>query len=101
MTDEQKTKHCCEVMSAHVADEDVPVTYSPRFREYGLKILDGGSAKQLIDFCPWCGRRLPESLRDEWFEQLEHLGLEPEDPEVPDDMKSDAWWRKRLVLGTR
>lgn len=93
--------HCCEPMATHLTSGDVPMAYSPRFREYALKIFDGGSAKHLIDFCPWCGSRLPESLRDEWFEQLEQLGLDPEDPEVPDDMKSDAWWRKRSVLGNR
>ena len=27
-----------------------------------------------INFCPWCGTQLPESLRDRWFEELELLG---------------------------
>jgi hypothetical protein len=33
---------------------------------------------QTIEYCPWCGARLPSSLRDEYFERLEQLGLEPE-----------------------
>lgn len=80
---ERGVQHCCDEMEAHLADSDIPIQYAPRFREYGLKILDGGSAKQLIHFCPWCGSRLPKSLRDEWFERLERLGLDPEDSRVP------------------
>jgi predicted nucleotidyltransferase len=85
-------------MAAHLAAGDVPITYSARFGEYALKISDGGSAKQLIEFCPWCGRRLPESMRNAWFEQLERLGLNPEDPAVPEWMKSDVWWRSAAPL---
>jgi predicted nucleotidyltransferase len=98
MTNKGERIHCCDAMAAHVASGDVPLTYLPRFREYGLKISDGGTAKQLIEYCPWCGRRLPESLRNAWFEQLEKLGLNPEDPRVPDRMKTDAWWRTSAPL---
>ncbi|MGH7134402.1 MAG: DUF6980 family protein [Pirellulales bacterium] len=100
MTDKQERRHCCDAMAAHLADEDVPIEYTPRLREYGLRILDGGSARQLIEFCPWCGQRLPESLRNEWVERLEVLGLEPNDPRVPEEMKTDAWWRASVHLAT-
>lgn len=93
MTNERDRQHCCDRMAAHLKQQDVPVTYSPRFREYGLNISDGGSAKQLIQFCPWCGTRLPGSLRDAWFERIEALQIDPEDASLPEDMKSDAWWR--------
>lgn len=85
-------------MAAHLAAGEVPLTYSPRFREYGLKIPDGGTAKQLIEYCPWCGRHLPESLRGVWFQQLEKLALDPEDPRVPEQMTTDAWWRTSAPL---
>lgn len=97
MTNTTEMHHCCDNMAARLLDEDLPLVYSPRFREYGLKIVDGGSAKLLIEFCPWCGSRLPESLRDEWFERLEQLGMEPEDPRLPAEMRTDAWWRTSSV----
>ena len=66
--------HCCEdmrreverVCDQHPDRHDCPdclVGYSPRFREYGLLIHDGGSSSMCIPFCPWCGSRLPASLR--------------------------------------
>jgi hypothetical protein len=81
-------------MAMHVADQDVPVVYNRRFREYGIKILDGGTAVQLITFCPWCGSKLPDSLRDAWFQRLDELKLEPGEAQLPEEMKTDAWWKK-------
>lgn len=68
--------HCCEEMRTQVervCDQhpdrfdcpDCLVTFLPQFREYGLLIHDGGSSFCRIWFCPWCGARLPESLREE------------------------------------
>jgi hypothetical protein len=67
--------HCCEEMRRQVerrCDQhpdrfdcpDCLVTYSPRRREYGLIIHDGGSSWVVIQFCPWCGSELPERQRE-------------------------------------
>jgi hypothetical protein len=85
--------HHCPDMLAALADADVPIVYNDKFREYGLRILDGGSAVLLIRHCPWCGKELPSSLRDEWFDELERRGLRPDDPDIPEDLRSGAWWR--------
>jgi hypothetical protein len=84
-------------MKRHLETSEVAITYNARFREYGIKILDGGTAVQRIAFCPWCGTKLPASLRQAWFDRLQSLGLEPEDTNVPTEMKSDAWWRQVSV----
>lgn len=75
---------------------DVPLHYSPRFREYGIKILDGGSSNLRIHFCPWCGQKLPNSLRDEWYDELERIGIDPGADEIPEEFSEDTWWRKRF-----
>jgi hypothetical protein len=31
--------------------------------EYGLRVHDGGSAVVKIEYCPWCGTRLPGPSR--------------------------------------
>lgn len=97
--------HCCERIRAAVlfrCDEhpevgecgDYLVGYSERFDEYGLWIHDGpgGSASSWIEIhhCPFCGGHLRPSRRDEWFDRLEELGLEPEN--APSDMQSSEWW---------
>lgn len=68
------SEHCCEMMREQVEYRcpdghdpyecpDNLIAYNERFREYGLIIHDGGRSKVNIDFCPWCGAKLPESLR--------------------------------------
>jgi hypothetical protein len=87
--------HCCDEMTRHLSEGDVAIRFAPRFREYGIMVLDGGDSLQAVIWCPWCGSRLPPSLRDHWFDMLDALGLEPGDSGVPIDMRSDAWWRMR------
>jgi hypothetical protein len=84
--------HCCDEMRQHLGVGEVALRYSPKLREYGLRVLDGGSSRQEIRFCPWCGSRLPESLRDEWFKKLDELRLEPDSPAIPTRLRSDEWW---------
>lgn len=98
--------HCCEDMlreAARVCDKhpnrydcpDCLIHYSPQFREYGLIIHDGASASSRIRFCPWCGAQLPESLRDEWFAEMERRGIDPSEGEIPAEYQSSAWWQQR------
>ena len=89
-------------MKKHIADKDVAIRYISKFREHGIAITDGGSAMQVIKHCPWCGSILPESLRDEWFnivfDKLKLDGLD--DPNLPNEMKTDEWWLTRKTKST-
>lgn len=86
-------KHCCREMESHILSGDVKIKYNSKFREYGIPVKDGGSAVQNISFCPWCGKQLPSSLRDKWFEVIDGLGLEPGDPEITEKYKTESWWQ--------
>ncbi|MYS21835.1 hypothetical protein GA0115240_1352102 [Streptomyces sp. DvalAA-14] len=95
------TQHCCEEMTSRVnvrcdqhhddpfACPDALIAFSADFQEYGLIIHDGGTSSITIDFCPWCGRRLPDSQRDRWFEELERAGIDPGDDEAPAELQDD------------
>ena len=85
--------HCCNMMNIMLHREDVPVIYIPKFREYGIQVLDGGTSYQEINYCPWCGHQLPASMRYAWCNILEKMGLDPGDPEIPSEMQSDDWWQ--------
>jgi hypothetical protein len=39
------------------------VAYSSKLDEYLLIVHDGGQSGVHIQYCPWCGVRLPESQR--------------------------------------
>ena len=87
-------------MALHLGSNEVSISYSDKFREYGILTRwdhNRSLAIQSIDYCPWCRAKLPRDLRSEWFAILDDLGLEPEDPAVPEEMKSDAWWRRRKL----
>lgn len=94
---------CCPDIENYLLEGEVAIYYSPKFRRYGIKILDGGNSTQLIRYCPWCGTKLPEELSDKFFEAIaEVLKIEKEDvglddlsnPDLPDEFKSDEWWLK-------
>ncbi len=95
---------CCDRLSEAVGYEceqhpnrydcpDCLVSYLPKFREFGIIIHDGGESSIRIDYCPWCGARLPESLRDEWYDRLDALGLEHESNEIPQSLLTEKWWQ--------
>ncbi|MCA1909670.1 MAG: hypothetical protein LDL39_15030 [Magnetospirillum sp.] len=46
-----------------------------------------------VHYCPWCGEKLPQSLRPQWLERLAALGLDEDSPHIPADLKSDTWWK--------
>ncbi len=98
--------HCCQTMKDQVNHRclqhpdpfDCPdhvIHYSEKFDEYGIIIHDRGTATLLIQFCPWCGTRLPESKRDLWFDELKKLGIErPGEQEIPEKFQRDEWYGK-------
>ncbi len=68
--------HCCKDMRREVERvclqhpnrfdcPDCLINYSPQYREYGLIVHDGGTSVIDIQYCPWCGKPLPESLREQ------------------------------------
>lgn len=102
-------EYCCLNMKDHVIDisdcatpiychDGVVISYSPKLHEYGIPCGDGHS-HITIHYCPWCGKLLsPLGLRDKWFEALFDMGYEDPlfDENIPEEYKSDAWWRKQL-----
>jgi Domain of unknown function (DUF6980) len=75
---------------------DALVCYSARFDEYGLLVHDGGTSYIIIEYCPWCGVKLPDSKRDEWFDRLEGLGyVDPSHQNIPDEFKTGAWYEQK------
>ena len=98
--------HCCFVMDYSVDKSNPenisPTDYSPKFREYYLQATIGPGGRQ-IDYCPYCGTKLPQGLSDMWFDILEkEYGLDdPGWPEqrdmVPAEFFTEEWWKKRKL----
>ena len=93
--------YCCKHLTNDVNLPDTYTSYNKKFREFYLP-LKYKTSIQVIWFCPWCGKELPRSLSRDWFEILEkEYGLEDpyhEDEHlVPEEFKSDEWWKKRDI----
>lgn len=75
------------------------IKYSEKFDEYGIPDYIAHNHKnapiQLIRFCPWCGIQLPDSKRDEWYDKLEEMGINPNFDKVPIEYTTDQWWKCR------
>jgi len=75
-----------------IEEGETSLRFVSKFAEYGIAVDDGGSSSIQLNYCPWCGNRLPESKRTEWFERLEALKIDPLGEEIPHDFQSDAWY---------
>lgn len=94
--------YCCEMMRSNIEKvceqhdhaEDCPDrlgTFVPKFNEFGLPVHDGGSSYVIIEYCLWCGRKLPESACGRWFEELERRGVDPATDAVPREFLDATW----------
>lgn len=94
-----KGPHCCLTMDTELARKGGLIVYGQRFREYGVKIPKS-TGGMLMDYCMFCGTKLPLSVRDEWFNILEQeYGLERpcsgDKKKVPEEFLTDKWWKNR------
>ncbi len=92
-----KGPYCCLTMDVHLFKEGTILHYDSQYREYTIRFPNGGV---LIEHCMFCGKKLPLSVRDEWFDILEQeYGLEEplhEDKDkVPKEFWTDEWWKER------
>jgi hypothetical protein len=62
--------YCCDSIKYHLEqffkepnDVDSIIKYVVAFDEYGIPIHDGGSGFIHIEYCPWCGTKLPFKKR--------------------------------------
>jgi hypothetical protein len=71
------------------------VIYLPAVRSF---VVETKCDNELdILYCPWCGTRLPKDLVTELtnviYQELSLSGYE--DPLVPQEFKTDMWWKRR------
>ena len=82
---------CCDDMENNILHNTV--SYNEVFDEFGITVNEDNSSVIIIDFCPWCGKKLPTSQREKWFEELELKGFITPlfDDNIPAEYKSKKW----------
>lgn len=86
---------CCECMRTNIEETGI-VNYDIIFDEYGIKVPEDENSYVLLEYCPWCAKKLPSSKREEWFLKLRKLGFEnpfEQKDIIPSEFKSDEWRR--------
>lgn len=94
---ERIKKYITNSISRNISKEKV-IYHDERFDEYGIIIHEGGQSYITITHCPWTGEKLPESKKDQWFDELEKLGFEDpisEYEEIPEEYKSAKWTKSK------
>ncbi len=81
-------------MNDFLEDKRLPVLYFPKYREYNLTLINS-NAVQGINFCPWCGKKLPKDLRDIYYDILESEYSNLDDENIPAEFHNEEWWKKR------
>jgi hypothetical protein len=92
--------HLCDGMARALDDIRVMITYIPWTREYGFRRLtvDRTIEAQPIrmmkfDYCPWCGSKLPRSLKKRWRDEIGAASRTPNDLPPASPFLSDTWWK--------
>lgn len=105
-------KICCTMLDDIIQSKEYLIGYSPMFREFYMTLLDSRNdvgffvgkqsrPMQCLNWCPFCGAKLPSSLRTEWHDILNDMGIEEplfkDEHCVPDDFTTDKWWKDRGI----
>jgi hypothetical protein len=71
------------------------IKYFSKFDEYYLT-LPRARGVMVLRFCPWCGKKLPDSRRQQWMDEMDKLNIP--DPlfseAIPRVYQSDEWYRE-------
>ncbi len=90
---------CCSGMILGL--EESAIVYRDQMRLFGLNSTGDPLWPLAIDYCPFCGIKLPRHLIEEWNTLLDELGLTEEltkdeaDRNIPAEMNTGEWWKKR------
>lgn len=88
-------------MGQLINDQRVVIGYLPVYREFYIKDCTSKVVIYTIEYCPWCSKKFPNSLRDEYFAILENEYSIDNDTRareagiLPVEFESDEWWKKR------
>lgn len=95
---------CCKTLENFCKQGDY-VKYDPCDRSFSIFKVGNSQIGICIDYCPFCGEKLPVNLIDTREQVIQkELGIDyvPSystfdnlDAMLPEEFKTDEWWKKR------
>ncbi len=97
--------HCCMTMHYELLSEASLLIYNIQWREYGIKLYRPNTGYLLMQYCTDCGTKLPDSLKNMWFNILkeEYFLIDPieNDKElIPEKFLTDEWWNPNRIFNS-
>jgi hypothetical protein len=101
-------KYCCPHLKNETEENEGNrkkcIKYLAKFRMFAIVVDEAEEVYQPIDYCPFCGKKLPKDLNDEyWKTIIEEIDTEyypthenyDKNRPLPEEFKTDEWWKKR------
>jgi hypothetical protein len=85
------------VPSEHHSIQPVQAARISARNEYFIPVAYDGYASTLMEFCPWCGAKLPESKRELWYEVLAFSSIKSAHALNPKNEKTSVMLAEALV----
>ena len=90
----EPNKNCCPQLEHALHTDNVPLIEVKKYREIGIRGLNGGTSYIDLFFCPWCSARLPSSVRSQWFEELKRRNIDPYGDCIPCEFLDERWYEQ-------
>lgn len=108
-------KHCCFSMDSALASEEIRswgelIEYEPTTRSYHFLLYENNKysgTRYQLKYCPWCGKKLPKDLEEEFEEVLAkeynitaknwNAPEWDDEKDLPKEFLTDEWWKKRRL----
>jgi len=93
---------CCEYFQGCILNDlRIAITYDPAYRLYYYITPKQETSTHIISRCSYCGKKWPKHLANKFFKELgkvmghEIVYIEFDWSTLPEEFKSEEWWRKR------
>jgi hypothetical protein len=93
---------CCSHLNDEVKKQNSALIYSAPCRSYTFLMRRSNFQGLPVDYCIYCGTKIPEPLDDFWRNILKRQyklscdDLE-DDTKIPPEFLTDEWWKKRNI----
>jgi hypothetical protein len=107
----QNFEFCCDLFRNNITLESnmqigQVIVYDPQVRMFAIMVIKNKDAISPINYCPYCGKKLPNELMEEWSSIVQdkfckdYMNMDRPEREkffkkLPEEFKTDEWWKKR------
>jgi hypothetical protein len=90
----------CDIHSSPFECGDNDLIYNEVFDEYGMIHHNPEGTYTVLRYCPFCGDKLPRSMRKKWMNRLEKMGFDLFGDQFGDEVdRTDSYTKGWRAIG--